>query len=205
MNDEELARAYRARMRQGALPPDAPDPEAIQRVASGRATEAERLQVLDAVMQSEPLRREFDVFRALSAGDAPLPARRMPRHLLALAASLLVVVMAGSLWWQRHPANPEPTRGEPSAVSLIAPVDGATAAAPVALRWAAVPGATSYAVEVLAADGRLVFRAQGTDTVVVLPGTAPVLAGESYVWRVVATGPGGRQLESESRAFSGAP
>ena len=205
MTEDELVAAYQARLRRGDLPPGAPDPEAIQRVAAGRAGEAERLRVLDVVMQSESLRREFELFRALAAAESPRRAPRLPRQLLALAAAILVMVMAGSLWWQRHPAGPEPARGGASGVSLLTPAPGARVSPPVTLQWAGVPGASSYSVEVLAADGSVLFDAAGTDTQVVLPGSVPISAGESYVWRVVATVTDGRRVESEPRRFSAAP
>ena len=203
MTDEELAEAYRNRMRHGAWPSDAPDPEVIQRVASGHASEAERLRVLDIVMQSEALRREFDVLRALASGHRP--ASRWPRHGLALAAGLLLTVMAGSLWWRGQSVAPEPFRGGGAAVTLIAPAEGARVSRPPVLTWAAVPGATGYEVEVLAGNGTVVFSAAGPDTTAAWPESVQVDPVGSYVWRVEAALPDGRTLTSTPGTFSGAP
>lgn len=204
MTDDELAEAYRARMRQAGVPAGAPDPEMIQRVASGQASEEERLRVLNLVMQSEPLRREFDVFRALASVHPP--ARQFPRRGLALAAGLLVTVMAGSLWWRGQASAPEPFRGGGgTAVALIAPAEGARVGRPPTLTWAAVPGATSYEVEVLAGNGTVVFSTSGRDTTAAWPESVALDPAGNYVWRVEAALPDGRTVTSAPGSFSGAP
>jgi hypothetical protein len=154
-------------------------------------------------MQSEPLRREFDVFRALASVHAP--ARQWPRRGLALAAGLLVTVMAGSLWWRGQATAPEPFRGGDAAVALIAPAEGARVSHPPMLTWAAVPGATGYDLEVLAGNGAVVFSAAGPDTTAAWPDSVQLDPAGNYVWQVEAALPDGRTLTSAPGSFSGAP
>ena len=133
MNDDELIRRYQAGMRQaGASAGNAPDPEIVLRVARGDATEAERLRVLDAVMQSDELRREYDTYRALAAG-ARSAASVWPRR---LAAAALVALVAGAgywaLFWRSQGVS---WRGGGGGVATISPANGAEIAAPVRLVW----------------------------------------------------------------------
>ncbi len=98
MSDDELQRAYQEAIRRQESPPEAPDPDLLRRVAMGQATEAERLAMLDRVMQSEELRREYDTFRALVAAERHR-STTWPR---LLAAAAILLVAGGTLVWRRE-------------------------------------------------------------------------------------------------------
>ncbi|MDC8011930.1 hypothetical protein [Tahibacter soli] len=92
--------------------------------------------------------------------------------------------------------------GAPAAPALTAPADGATGVDPgSALTWAAVPGATSYTVEVASDAGFATIVATQT-----LTGTSWNVTGVSpsttYWWRVRATGTCGAGANAVARSFT---
>jgi hypothetical protein len=182
MNDRDLQRLYREGMqRPGERSSDAPDPALLLRVARGEATEAERLAVLDRVMQSDELRREYDLFRALAA------AQRRRETLLPrlLAAAAVVVIFGGTLVW-RETHRPDPYRGGGAPLSIIAPPADAEVAQPVTLVWHQVAGAHGYDIELLGEDGRVITKYSTADTVEVLLPEVGLAAGSAYSWSVTA-------------------
>src|SRR5829696_3031130 len=120
-------------------------------VVEGRASEDERLDVVDHVMACPLCRRDFEALRAVvragerlgaedaAAGSAPAPRARRAIPWPPLAAAAAVVVLLGAnLVWQRvarRDAGPEPMRGAPadagSGVAAVAPL-GAVPVAPTA-------------------------------------------------------------------------
>ncbi len=197
MNDDELRAIYAEGMRARPVTDASPDPELLRRVARGEASEAERLRVLDAVMQSEELRREYDTVRALAAGGR----RRLPGPTawVGLAATLLIAVYAGARWWNDR-ATTEPYRGSASEVALVKPAADARVSLPVTLTWHAVGEAHQYDVEVLDAGGQPVHRGSGPDTTATI--AAPALVAGDYHWSVVARRADGTVVRSGISRFS---
>lgn len=200
MNDHELQRRYQEGMRQVNAPAGtAPDPELIQRVARGEATEAERLRVLDVVMQSEDLRREYDTFRALTtAGGA---GGRIPWPKV-LTAAVLLVMAGGALIWQSAKPPEDVWRGGGDTVGLWTPATGAVVAAPVVLGWQAVTGAHEYEIEILGVDGSEVSRFLVVDTTAAIPDSTPLVPGSEYTWSVLARLDNGASIRSPYSRFT---
>ena len=98
---------------------------------------------------------------------------------------------------RRSPANP------PSAPVLSAPPDDAEAIpVPAELTWTAVPGATSYDVQLCLND---VFDSLAVDTGAVAAtglDVRNIAHNTRYYWRACANGPGGKGLFSAPRAFT---
>lgn len=200
MRDEELRRRYQDAMQQrDAGGHDTPDPELVLRVARGEATEAERLRVLDVVMQSEELRREYDVYRALVAG-AHSETSVWPRRLAA--AALIAVVVGAGYWALFWPPEGVSWRGGGGGVVTIFPANGAKIAAPVRLVWHLVPGAREYQIELMEENGRLVAEFQTPDTVFVVPVGTGLRAGTPYRWGVTARQPNGESANSPLGKFT---
>ncbi len=199
MNDEELRRHYQDGMQRPTLGvPEGPDPDLLLHVARGDATEAERLQVLDLVMQSDDLRREYDTYRALAAGAQTAPAR-WPR---LLAAAALLAAAGGAAFWGLSRTNEEVWRGGEGLLETVSPAQDVGVTPPVTLAWRSAPGAHTYEVELLADDGRLVARYETPDTTQVVPDSAGLLAGAKYRWAVTAHLADGASTRSALRSFS---
>ena len=109
MSDDELQRALPAGDAAAGqeVRPTHPTPHLLRRVAEGQATEAERLAMLDRVMQSDELRREYDPFRALVAAQR----RRETTWPRLLAAAAIVLIAGGTLVWRRETLHADPWRG----------------------------------------------------------------------------------------------
>ena len=119
----------------------------------------------------------------LGAVDAP-GRRRILRVLLPVAAAAALLLMLTRPWAgdvvPRH-------RGLPAAAAIptpIAPIGVVTRASP--LQWTAVAGADRYRVMLSTAGGRVLYEAEGADTVAALPDSVVLTPGRSYVWIVEA-------------------
>ncbi|TFG89681.1 MAG: hypothetical protein E4H17_00160 [Gemmatimonadales bacterium] len=199
MNDDELRRRYQAGMRNAdATAHAAPDPELMNRVVRGEASDAERLSVLDLVMQSEELRREYDTFRALAASERTVPAR-WPR---LLAAAVVLIAAGGILTWRSATPPEEVWRGASGQDFLVAPAPTAVVALPVTLVWHVVPGAHAYAIEILNDEGTVLTQFTTTDTMVVIPETVEFTPGSHYGWAVTARLDTGASTRSTLSRFS---
>lgn len=199
MRDEELRRRYQdAMQKRTAGAHDPPDPEFLLRVARGEATEAERLHVLDVVMQSEELRREYDTYRALAAG-ARTPSVRWPR---LLAAAAVLAVAGGAIFWKVSRPGEEAWRGGAGLLETVAPAQDAAVTPPFTLEWRAAPGAHSYGVELLSDDGRLVAHYETADTIQAISDSTGLLPGARYRWAVTARLENGASSRSALRSFS---
>ncbi len=215
MTDDELRDAYAAHLRR-AQPPDARGPtsdacaslEDILTLVRGEGPEARRLAVLDHVMSCARCRAEFDMLRSVETAGRQLvegegaivrplrPARiapalrRWPGGVgLAVAASL---VLAVGVRQYRARGDTDLERGAGDAVALVAPAPGdVPAGAPLRFVWHAVPRATRYEVEVLAADGAAVASGTTADTVFALADARRLAPGTTYRWWVSAVGDDG--------------
>jgi len=144
------------------------------------------------------------VAREISAAVAQ-GRRRVLRVLLPVAAAAALLLMLVRPWADdgvlRH-------RGLPAAASTptpITPIGVVTSASP--LQWAAVAGADRYRVMISDAGGRVLYEAEGADTVAVLPDSVALTPGRSYVWIVEARTGFDRWTASQLVEFSlaGAP
>jgi len=198
MTDDELQRLYRQGMqRPGNADADAPDPALLLRVAKGEATEAERLAVLDRVMQSGELRGEYDLMRALASAQQ----RRATLWPRLLAAAVVVLAIGGSLIWRRASVQQDPWRGGGEHLPIVAPLPDALVAAPVTLAWHPAAGATAYDIELLGEDGKVVWQYSTADTVQAVPATVGLVAGPAYRWSVTARLPDGVSVRSPLSSF----
>jgi hypothetical protein len=215
MNDERLRTAYQDALRARAVRDRSPcvPPEAILALVRRSGPEAERLATLDHVMACAACRRELDVLRAVeragvdtgaepaaSGNVVPLsaprprlaPARR-PVVALALAASVLAAVGVARLL-QRPDDAPDVLRGDAKGVEATLPERGATVRPPVTFAWHPVPGASRYAVEVVAPGGRAAWTTETSATSATLSAALP--PGEYRWWvRVVGGAADGRSSE----------
>jgi len=130
--------------------------------------------------------------RAGSGTERAGVVRRLPRRAwralvpLALAASVLLAVGIGQRFG-RSDAPDEVLRGAADPVSLLAPPPEVAAGAPVTFAWQPVPGARSYRVEVLDAQGTVVFAETTDQTSVTLREPGHLAPGLEYRWGVRAT------------------
>jgi len=130
--------------------------------------------------------------RAAAETERAGVVRRLPRRAwralvpLALAASVLLAVGIGQRFG-RSDAPDEVLRGAADPVSLLAPPPEVAAGAPVTFAWQPVPGARSYRVEVLDAQGTVVFAETTDQTSVTLREPGHLAPGLEYRWGVRAT------------------
>ena len=209
MTDDELRTAYQRAM--AARPPanrlHCPDPDTLLALVQRQGPESVRLETLDHTMSCPACRQDFELLRAIEAGErreseteARMRMRRWQRPLaLALAASLLLAVGVGPArdWWSAR--DPGTMRGDVTAFMLVGPEPDALVS-PDSLRftWRPVPGALRYTIELLTIEGAVRAARTTTDTSATLAGTQDTAAGE-YRWWVRAELPGGER-RSELRA-----
>jgi hypothetical protein len=180
-----LLRAFR-----GAVVSSAPhlSVEDIAGMIDGSLATADRERAERHLVECDECREELATCtRVVTSGVAP-PVRRFPwRHLLPLAAGILVVV------WLRRPATPDrvsdvseraaPSMG--SRIGTVFPAAGASVAAG-ALHFACHPidGCEGYHVVVKDASGAPVWSGDVADTTLVLPDSVRLELNAPYVWRV---------------------
>lgn len=186
MNDHELRQMYeRLKTRTPTDRAGCLAPEQVMRLASGVATEAERLDGFEHVSACASCRAELDLAAAVvAAGVALERGPRLSSPWLALAASVLVLV-GGVTLWRTAGLRDDVQRGGDDRVMLVAPIGTVPPAAAERLVWHAVPGATSFEVEVLDGSGTVVFGAGTPDTTATVP-DGTLLPGVEYRWRVTA-------------------
>jgi hypothetical protein len=172
MSEPEWVARYRASQ---PLPPAAACPSAatLQGVAHGTTPPADRLALADHLSRCPACRRELALLDA-AVQLAPPRAPAVPWTRVAMAASALLAVGIGwrALRVREPPA--EVLRGGTSAAASP-PASITTITAGERISWAVVPGAVSYDLELLDAEGRLVGRCTTADTscVLVSPADAP--------------------------------
>lgn len=198
--DETLERARRAyrRLQADAGPREAPDDGALVDLVLGRLEGERRRRVADAVVASPDLSarvRELMEVHRVAAAELDLRAHRAPaarRFRPMLAAAAVFLAVAGLTWWALRPAPPEPDalRGGPAGPApALQPDDGAALAAPPdALRWAPVPGASTYRAVLYDFESSVVWESPETPAteVEIPPDVREAMApGSGWYWRVV--------------------
>lgn len=203
MNDARLQELYQRAIRARAEPArsSCPSPERVRELVAREGSEASRLETLDHVMACHACQREFELLRAIAAaGPDDHPARRWGGlRSLALAASLLIVV-AGAAFTVRarsHRGAADVMRGGGAQVMLI-PSDPA---APLVLRWHAVPGAVAYVMEALSDSGTVLAQDTTRDTTATISDAVRRTAGA--LWWVRARRADGSEARSPLRPIAG--
>jgi hypothetical protein len=175
-----------------------PSLDELQALVSRQGPETERLQRLDHVMGCPFCREEFELLRTVrSAGTEPALSRRI----LALAASVMLVVGAGLVWRMNRPTGDIP-RGSAAPVVLLTPADGATLSAMPTFAWRPVSDALHYRIELLQPDGTVVWQTVIADTTGSVPDSAAPVPGVEYRWLVEAETADGSVRRSEVQRFS---
>jgi len=158
--------------------------ETVQALAAGSYAGADRIELLDRVLSNPVTARELRFFGELATEAPKAPSRRvMP---LALAATLLLSAGAVTVWTLTRPPVDQ-VRGEPDGFVLVEPGQEATIGRGSRFVWRSVPGAASYRLELVDADGNLAFSAATADTAAVSPDSLAVLSPGFYLARVHAT------------------
>lgn len=209
-SDQEFIRAYqRVLERLGREDrADCTSPEAILSLVEGTEEEDARLRTLDHVMACPPCREDFELLRALARSrpaeliekNAARPSFRFRPQKLAWAASLVLALGAGSIWWGSMDTNPaDVMRGDGDGVQLISPSTGAVLEGDMAFVWHPVPGAFRYDLEVFGPDGTVVFQESTPDTVL-LARDFPFAPGSPELsWWVTASTADGARISSTIR------
>jgi hypothetical protein len=128
--------------------------------------------------------------------------RRFYRLALPIAAAAVLLLV---LVWPRpvddgglpHRAPPITAAAAPVPVSPV----GAVAVAG-ALQWTSVADADRYRVTLSDAEGRVLYETQQADTVVAIPDSVLLTAGQSYMWMVEASTGFDRWATSQLVEFS---
>lgn len=197
--DDEL----RLRLREEEAPRPCPAPETLADALTGKTKRRRRDEIIDHLLRCEECCREVRMMAELDSGLVPLldrtaiskgtrPAAVRPRlRRPAWAAGVLVLLAATAIWFFRLRPDRLPGddafRGEGgAAVEFLAPGDSLPRAPERSVfRWAPVPGAGLYVLEIL--DDAL----------------APVYAGEPSPGTSASLPPGVRiGLVSERRYFA---
>lgn len=205
MTDEQLRELYSGSLARGGGRgrQRCVSPEAMLAVLRREGTEEQRLETLDHVMACAACRGEMDLLRSIEQAGAETERAgaetgragvvlRLPRRAwralvpLALAASVLLAVGIGQRFG-RSEAPDEVLRGAADPVSLVAPPPEVAAGGPVTFTWQPVPGARSYRLEVLDAQGTVVFAETTGQTSVTLREPGHLAPGLEYRWGVRAT------------------
>jgi hypothetical protein len=185
MNDDQLREWYQARARR-PIGTDHPPADALVRLVRREGPEPDRLAVLDHVLQCAECGPDFELLRAIDRANPP--AHRFPFPVWLPLAAAVVLAVGTTLWWRRD-REPIVVRGRSgSGPVLITPAETVVPSdRPLTFRWHAMPNATRYRLELLAEDGRVVFTADGSDTVAAVPDSVHLPVGR-YRWLVEASG-----------------
>ena len=196
MNDAQLREAYAQLLARRSGQSVAVPLDRLRALAEGSVSEAERAELLDAVLADPQSRREYELLRAIASGN-----ERRPRRFgwLVAAAALIALTTVTSKQLMR-PA-PEVMRGGGGELVLVSPEDGAALGGNQRFVWRSVPDAESYVLEIASEEGELAFRAAGVDTVMTVPDT--VSGAGPWRWWVTAALADGSEMRSPLRALSG--
>jgi len=176
-----------------------PDDGAVARYLDGIVDAEERDRIEDHLAECDACRAKLGELMHILATR---PRRRwMPLvPVLAAAAAVLVILWSGNLNRADHAVTRDPALTETLApvpllpIGLVAQIDS--------IRWSAVPGAARYRLNLFTADGRVLWQAGLTDTVVALPDSVVLAPHATYYWQIKAKTDYGRWVESELAAFT---
>ena len=201
MTDDELREAYARAMaaRRTTSRTGCPRPDALVALVRREGPEATRLETLDHAMTCAACRQEFELLRAIEAGERrasgpTVRALRWQRPLaLAIAASLVLAVGIGPARGWLTGRDVDTMRSGDTGVVALLPEGGATITSDsIEFTWRRANGASRYHVELLTADGDVRLGATTADTAIALAIPADLAPG-AYRWWVRAELPGGEQ------------
>jgi len=205
--DQELQKAYSRLLeihgqdlREGCVPP-----EAILALVEGSEGEETRLRTLDHVMACPACRQEFELLRAISVTRPQRKTLRRrafvftPRK-LAWAASLVLMIGAGSLWLDAQRVAPEAVmRGDDQELRLVSPEPGARIQDGMTFVWRALPEGFEYTLEILDQEGDVIVAGSTRDTTFTVSGALPTAEVEGLRWWVTGRTGNGTRTSSEIR------
>jgi len=199
MNEDRLRELYALGPARQVDDGACPDPEALRAIAERRASQEQRIETLRHVSRCPQCQRDLALLAQVAAAE-PRPTRLAARWLPAAAAAVLVIGAIGVLRI-RGPQDPVFRGGD--ALELVGPSGEVSSAMTATLVWRTVPRAARYEVEILDADGNVVFQGNVTDTVAPMPPS--VAEAGTYRWRVTAVRADGARVQSALGAFTLGP
>jgi hypothetical protein len=189
---EQLQRLYARRVASGreGVGATCVTPEAILAVVRREGPEDERLATLEHVMACAACHREYQWLKAVDQAGVESAGAGLGRTWwrgapLAMAASIAVIVGAAVVLSGVLRSGAERERGGAGDIVLIAPGPRATGEGPLAFTWRALPGASSYVLEIQRPDGSIALADTTADTVAAFtePG-GRLLPDSAYRWWV---------------------
>jgi hypothetical protein len=200
LSDEEMRQRYQAGLQRRTERHPAVPLGQLEALVAHRLPEADAVALLDRVMADEGLRSEYELLRSIGAARHASPRPWVRPAVLALAAGLAAVVaIASARGGRQEPAGT--VRGNERGALLASPASGAVVSLPATLAWYSVPGARSYRVEVLDADGAVLLAREGTDTTLALE-SGRVPSGPAQWWVEVRFTTGADRSELRSVTFA---
>lgn len=193
MNEESLKKVYGDVMAaRGASRAGCPEPEALLALVRREGSEEARLATLDHAMSCAACRADLDLLRSIEGAGTAMGAgsRSGARRWFvpaAIAASVLLAVGVGRLALAPS-GEDELTRSTGDPIVLVSPPVETAAGAPLAFTWRALPGAGTYRLEVLTADGEVALAVETADTSIAPPAAVTLPPG-SYRWWVRGSSP----------------
>lgn len=185
MNDERLRDAYERGLPRSDGSPSLDDvsAERLRRLVEQEGSESERLRTLDVALSTAEGRRELEI--AWAASRAARPPRRSWRR-YAVAASILVVAGAATLFVTRRDTTVDTLRGRESPLTLVAPLGEVRVEGAKKFLWRAVGNADRYQLVVVDTAGTELYAAETRDTAMSLPDSVKLVPGHAYLWWVQA-------------------
>jgi hypothetical protein len=199
MNDTELRSEYQRLLAGRTDRGQCPDPERLRDLVERKGDETERLHTLDHAMACSQCRTEFELLRAIQT-SRPRASRSYARP-LALAASVVGLLAAGTIWLTIRSDTSDTLRGGSSMLELISPVGQVASGASTELSWHPATGEVRYLVQVVGQDGEVVFGGVTRDSQIVLPDTISLVPATEYRWWVVARFADGSEVASPIETF----
>jgi hypothetical protein len=185
---------------------DCPSADALVALVRREGAEAARLETLDHTMACPACREEFELLRAIDAGQRhtsgpKVHALRWQRPLtLALAASLVLAVGLGpGRDWLTNRDVDTMRSGSVGVIALLPEAGASIASDSIEFAWRRVDGAARYRVELLAPGGTVALTGATADTTLALAIPSTLTPGD-YRWWVRAELPAGEQ-RSDARAI----
>ena len=205
--DQELRKAY-GRLLEIRFPGGreaCASPEEILALVEKSDAEEMRLRTLDHVMACPGCREDFELLRAIAGNRAqlnrPLRSRLFIKpQRIAWAASLVLLLGAGSLWMNAQRKSPGAVmRGDEQEIRLISPKAGARLSEGTTFVWHSLPEGYSYTLEILDQTGDVIVEGSTRDTTYTLSGALPGGEVEGLRWWVTARTGTGARTSSEIR------